>query len=192
MTSILTTMIPPPGADDEALVLRARENRAAFAELYHRHFDRVYRYHMAHTGSQEEAQDLTAITFLAAMESLPRYQPRASFAAWLLGIARHKVAMHYRSRKPVVPLDSALEIADPTPSPEALAARRLQGEQVSRALAGLSTERAEAIRLCIDSDLSAAEAGQVLGKSAAAVKMLVHRGLKDLRNALLVSTVEEQ
>ncbi len=192
MASLLTTLNTQTGSDDDALALKARQDRAAFAELYRRHFERVFRYLMAHTGSREEAQDLAAITFMAAMESLPRYEPRGKFLAWLLAIARNKAAMHHRTRKPQVPLESAHEIADPSPSPEALASRRLQGEQIARLLAGLPGERAEAIRLCIFSDLSAVEAGQVLGKSAAAVKMLVHRGLKDLRSSLLVSPMEEQ
>ena len=38
-------------ADDDSLAERAGEDRGAFAQLYSRHFDRVYRYHLAHTGS---------------------------------------------------------------------------------------------------------------------------------------------
>ena len=53
-------------------------------------------------------------------------------------------------------------------------------------------ERAEALILCIFSDLTAAEAGQVIGKSEAAIKMLVFRGLKDLREKCSLSLQEEK
>lgn len=142
MGSLLTTLNTQTVSDDDALALKAQRDRTAFAALYHRHFERVFRYLLAHMGSREEAQDLTALTFMAAMESLHRYEPRGKFLAWLMAITRNKAAMHHRTRKPQVSLDSALEIADPSPSPEALAARRLQGEQIARRLADLPGERA--------------------------------------------------
>jgi DNA-directed RNA polymerase specialized sigma24 family protein len=55
---------------------------------------------------------------------------------------------------------------------------------VSRALRQIAADRAEAIELCIFGNLTAVEAGQVMEKSEAAVKMLVMRGLKDLRRRL--------
>jgi RNA polymerase sigma-70 factor (ECF subfamily) len=53
--------------------------------------------------------------------------------------------------------------------------------QVTRALWSISPERAEAVVLRLMGGLSAAEAAQVMGKSEAAVKMLVHRGLQELQ-----------
>jgi RNA polymerase sigma-70 factor (ECF subfamily) len=58
---------------------------------------------------------------------------------------------------------------------------RLRIESVSRALRQISPERAEAIILHFFGGLNHAEVGRVLGKSEAAVKMLVSRGLQDLR-----------
>jgi RNA polymerase sigma-70 factor (ECF subfamily) len=54
-------------------------------------------------------------------------------------------------------------------------------DQVLGALKRLSQDRAEALILCFFSGLSFAEAGNVLGKSEAAIKMLISRGLQDLR-----------
>ena len=45
----------------------------------------------------------------------------------------------------------------------------------------LPADRAEVIRLRIFAELSTAETAQVMGKSEAAVKMLLHRALHDLR-----------
>ncbi|HET6822836.1 MAG TPA: sigma factor-like helix-turn-helix DNA-binding protein, partial [Anaerolineales bacterium] len=52
---------------------------------------------------------------------------------------------------------------------------------VFRALQRISPERAEALILTYFGGLSQAEAGRVLKKSEAAVKMLISRGLQDLR-----------
>jgi RNA polymerase sigma-70 factor (ECF subfamily) len=177
---------------DEALANRAINDPAAFAGLYQRHFQRVYRYHMARTGNVADAQDLTAQTFMAALESLPGFRGTGSFAAWLMGIARHKLAMSFRSRMLEVPLQEADDLADPTPPPEAAVAHRIQISQVSQALLDLTPERAEALALCIFADLTAAEAGEEMGKSPSAVKMLVFRGLRDLKEAFAFSTQEEK
>ena len=178
-----------PLADDDALAGKAAAEPAAFAELYRRHFQRVYRYHMAHTGNDADAQDLTALTFLAALEGISSYRGSGSFGAWLFGIARRKMAQHFRSRRSETALEAVDDLPDPAPLPEMAVGRRLQLAGVSRALRGLAPERAEAIELCIFGDLAASEAAQVLGKSEAAVKMLLMRGLKDLR-ARLAFTVE--
>jgi RNA polymerase sigma-70 factor (ECF subfamily) len=181
-----------PAIDDEALVSRAIQNPAAFAGLYQRHFQRVYRYHIARTGDTADAQDLTAQTFMAALEGLTTYKGTGSFAAWLMGIARHKLAMSYRSRMVEEPLQAAEDLPDQAPLPEAAVTRRLQLSQVSRLLLDLTPERAEALALCVFADLTATEAAQAMGKTPSAVKMLVYRGLRDLRGALTISPQEEK
>jgi RNA polymerase sigma-70 factor (ECF subfamily) len=54
-------------------------------------------------------------------------------------------------------------------------------DQLVGALQTISQDRAEAIILCFFSELRTAEAGLVLGKSEAAIRMLISRGLHDLR-----------
>jgi RNA polymerase sigma-70 factor (ECF subfamily) len=170
--------------DDETLAARGVGDPAAFAELYQRHFQRVYRYHMTRLGSDAEAQDLTSQTFLAALEGLASYRGTGSFGAWLFGIARNKIAQYFRLQRFETPLEAAEVVPDPTPSIEAITGQRLQFASLSRTLRNLTVERAEAIELCIFADLTAREAGLVMGKSEAAVKMLLMRGLNDLKGRL--------
>ncbi len=192
MTANSTTLLELFSASDENLAAQAHRQPQAFAELYNRHFLRVYRYHMARTGSAADAQDLTSQTFMAALEGLAGFKGSGSFCAWLMGIARRKTALHYRSQKPVAPLEDAGSLADPRPSPETSVFQRLDLTRIHRALDQISPDRGEAIRLCIFGELSAAEAGQVMDKSEAAVKMLLHRGLKDLREKLAPVMQEER
>ena len=172
-------------SDDETLAHQARDDPEAFGELYRRHVLRVYRYHFARTGGVHDAEDLTAQTFLSALEGIAGYRGSGGFLAWLMGIARRKLAMSYRNRKSNVFYDAIAELPDSAPSPEAVASKRLQLEQISRALAGITPDRAEAVLLCIFADLSAAEAGCVMDKSPAAVKMSLMRGLRDLKKELV-------
>ena len=168
-------------ADDDALAQAARHNRLAFGELYERHHARVYRYIIARVGDVHQAQDLTAQTFLAALEGIAGYAPRGRFAGWLLTIAHHKIADHFRRRRSSMPLESAAEIEHPDPPLEHVVANRLQIEQVARALQALPPERAEALALRIFSGLSVAEVARTMGKSEAAVKMLVYRAVRDVQ-----------
>jgi RNA polymerase sigma-70 factor (ECF subfamily) len=69
--------------------------------LYRRFLPVVYRYVLIRVGDPHHTEDVTADTFFAMVEGIAR--ARASdelgFAAWVLGIARNKVAMHFRQQR---------------------------------------------------------------------------------------------
>ena len=182
MTTLMT--VPKtqyPSLDDAQLAQHARTDSQAFAELYRRHVRSIYRYHLAHTGSVTDAEDLTSQTFMAALEGIRSFRGTAPYITWLIGIASRKRALFFRGRKPQVSLEAALHLPTPILPTDKAAARRLEMDQLFAALRTISQDRAEAIILCFFSELSTAEAGRVLGKSEAAVRMLLSRGLHDLR-----------
>jgi RNA polymerase sigma-70 factor (ECF subfamily) len=170
-----------PSMDDRILAREAVTDANAFAELYRQNVTRVYRYHLAHTGNVKDAEDLTSQTFISAMEGIKSFRGTGSFAAWILGIASRKSLMFFRGNKREAPLDAALHYPSPSLPTEKAAMQHLQIESISRALRQISVDRAEAIILTFFGGLSNAEAGRVLSKSEAAVKMLISRGLHDLR-----------
>ena len=167
--------------DDKSLAQRAVSDPDAFAALYRRHLDRVYRYVLVRLGDHFLAEDVTAQTFLAALEGIGSYRGDGAVSAWLLSIARNKAADALRRQRGTLPLDAAAELASPQPSPEHVAAARLQLQQVVRVLRAIAPERGEALALRIFGGLSVAETARVLGKSEAAIKMLVLRATQDLR-----------
>ena len=181
MSTLMEIKTKEPLSDDAHLAHRAHSDADAFAELYRRHVTGVYRYHMAHTGNVKDAEDLTSQTFMAALEGIRSYRGTGSFAAWIMGIASRKRALFFRGSKPEVPLEAALHIPTSDLPTDKAAARRLQMEQVYHALKQISPERAEALSLCFFGGLNPAEASRILRKSEAAVKMLISRGLHDLR-----------
>jgi RNA polymerase sigma-70 factor (ECF subfamily) len=181
MTTLMTSLTQYFSLDDTRLAQHARSDPQAFAELYRRHVRSIYRYHLAHTGNAGDAEDLTSQTFMAALEGIRSFRGNGPYITWLIGIASRKRALFFRGKKPQIPLDSILHIPAPSLPTEKVAARRLEMDQLFAALKTISPDRAEAIILCFFSELSAAEAGIVLGKRDAAVRMLISRGLHDLR-----------
>lgn len=171
--------------EDESLVQQTCQSRAAFAELYHRYFHQVYRYHYARTGNVQDAQDLTTQTFMAALEGISGFQRRGCFAAWLMGIARNKAISHFKKRKSEVSLEAVTELSHPAPAPEETVTERIRSTHLIVAVKSLSPDRAETLTLSIFAGLSAAETASVMGKSEAAVRMLIYRGIQDLKNKLL-------
>jgi RNA polymerase sigma-70 factor (ECF subfamily) len=168
--------------DETALILAARRDPEAFARVYDRYVQRVYRYLYGRVGSAQEAEDLTAQTFLSALESLPRYDHRGYFSAWLFSIARRKAADFFRRRE-TVPLEEAETLASETDLPGEAA----RGEQI-RNLAGLirslGDDERELIRLHFTAGLTFAEMASVLGKNEDAVKKSVYRLLGRLHGRM--------
>jgi len=56
----------------------------------------VYGYLLSRCGQRWLAEDLTAETFLAAVDAVRGDRPAPLTRAWLVGIARHKLADHWR------------------------------------------------------------------------------------------------
>ena len=181
MTTLMTIRNSYHRLDDNGLAAQARDDSEAFAELYRRHVLSIYRYHLAHTGNVRDAEDLTSQTFMAALEGIRSFRGTAPYITWLIGIASRKRALFFRGQKAHIPLDAALHLPASGPATDKAAGQRFQMDQVLDALRNISRDRAEAVILCFFSGLSTAEAGLVLGKSEAAIRMLVSRGLQDLR-----------
>jgi RNA polymerase sigma-70 factor, ECF subfamily len=161
--------------------LAAQGDHAAFTLLYQRTVKPVYAYCYSQVGTIEDAQDLTTQTFMAAWEQMARYRGEGTVAAWLMGIAYHKVRDWQRKQRFMAPLATVESLPDPAPLPDALVFQQWQRVALEQALQSLTPERAQAIALRFFGELSHAEVAAVMDKQEAAVKMLVHRGLQELR-----------
>lgn len=157
----------------------------AFARLYDRYVDRVYRHVYYRVGNASDAEDLTQQVFLQAWQAIRRYRrTEAPFGAWLVAIAHNLVVSAYRQAKETGSLDGdvRLEAHWGNPEEETLAAQdRLA---VARAIQRLKPEQQLVVLLRFvehaDYDVIAA----VLGKSSGNVRVILHRALADLRRLL--------
>jgi RNA polymerase sigma-70 factor (ECF subfamily) len=156
------------------LVAAATESPEAFAPLYYRYVAPVYRYILNRTGNQSEAEDLTSQVFLSALEGLAGYNHRGRLAAWLFGIARFKVADHFRASRRELPLEAAnAESTDPDPLTQVIEVEDAQ--RVARAFRLLVEEDQELIRLRFVAELSFADIGEIVGCSEGAAKKRLTR-----------------
>jgi DNA-directed RNA polymerase specialized sigma24 family protein len=78
----------------------AREDPAGpFLDLYDRALPQVYGYLLSRCGQRAVAEDLTAETFLAAVDVVRGVRgpaPATLSTGWLIGVARHKLSDHWR------------------------------------------------------------------------------------------------
>lgn len=172
--------------DDAQLVAAAKEDAIAFDALYRRYVTRVYRYCLLRCGDEQDAEDLTAQTFVAALESLPRYREQGNFAAWLFTIARRRCRDYHRRRyrhpQDNVDLEDLADRVHPNaPDPEQSTARAVLIDCLLRVLPLLTEDRQEVVRLRYGAGLSTAETAEIMGKGQSAVKMLLLRALNDLQ-----------
>jgi RNA polymerase sigma-70 factor (ECF subfamily) len=82
---------------DTELLWQARTRPEAFGFFYERHFASVLAFFRRRVSGPEEAFDLAAETFAAALASVPRFQPGPEPPqSWLFAIARHKLSESLR------------------------------------------------------------------------------------------------
>ncbi len=171
---------------DLAQVRAAQQDRQAFGPLYRRYLRRVYSYVFYQLGDHHDAEDVTERTFVAALAGLPDFHERGStFRAWLFTIAHNTLANHLRSRsrRRTEHLERALDHQAPE-DVGATVAQRDEARRVWRAVAALPAERRRVILLRFVDELSAREIGRVLGRSEGAVRVLLHRALKEVADRL--------
>ena len=166
-------------ASDEALARAVVGDREAFAVLYRRHVDDVYRYCHRRLGSRERAEDATATTFERALAGIATFR-RGPFRAWLFTIARNATVDTYRRAPRDVPLPPTFDRADDAPGPEESTAARDDATWVQSLLAQLTGDQREVVELRL-TGLTDQEIGRVLCKRHGAIRTIQHRALKRLR-----------
>jgi len=189
MDFITDTLSDVPSEEDEALLVEAaRQNPEAFDALYCRYLTPVFRYLYSRVQNRTDAEDLTTQVFIEALEGLARYRHRGTFAAWLFTIARRRAIDHFRRRRPVLPLEIAIDSPNgDDPIVHALENEHLQTRLHSLAahLQTLSDDERELLRLRFAADLTFPEIGLVLKRRPGAVKMALHRLLQRLEKMMI-------
>jgi RNA polymerase sigma-70 factor (ECF subfamily) len=171
---------------DEELLELTPHKPAAFEQIYIRHERLVLAYFRRRTRSADLAVDLTAETFVAALQAAPRFKRGDTPAVgWLLGIARHKLLrsiergrVEDRARRKLgTPRlefdDEELERVD-----------RLATRPVGELLSKLPQDQAEAIRARILEEQSYDVVAARLRCSPLVARKRVSRGLATLRSVL--------
>jgi len=155
--------------------------RAALLDLYDVALPRVYGYLLSRCGRVALAEDLTAETFLAAVDALRRVDPPAMTVPWVVGVARHKLVDHWRRQGRD---DRKLrELVDAAPPPEDPWDAQLDLVCAHDTLARLGPHHRAALTLRYLDDLPVAQVAALLDRTVHATEALLVRARTAFRRA---------
>ncbi|RJQ36411.1 RNA polymerase sigma factor [Candidatus Parcubacteria bacterium] len=168
---------------DESLVRACQTgDREAFSALYDRYIKKIYTYVYYKTHHKETAEDLTAKTFIKALEHIDSCDPDQRFGAWLYRIARNTVIDHYRTARPALEIDDAWDIPDTSDiARDADARQRLAA--VRAEVQALPSVQRDILMLRLWEGLSYQEIAQIVQKSEGHCKVIFSRAIRQLRAA---------
>lgn len=178
---------------DSYLLFRVRTKRdpEAFARIYDRYVEAIYRYAYLKLPNREDAQDIAAETFTRTWQYANSQVEIGQVRAFLYRVARNLIADHYRRRKETVSLDAVTFEGDSASSviesqhdlKQGQAQMETGGEAslVLRKLERLKEDYRDVLTLRLVNDLPFSTIGEILEKPQGTVRVIYHRALKALQ-----------
>src|SRR3954466_9714718 len=157
----------------------------AFESWYRRALPRVYSYLLTRCGNDVAlAEELSQQTFVAAIGERARFDGQSDVVTWLCGIARHKLADHYRAVERDERRRMHLEVRQISIDADAERASDMDDRvAIAEALRSLPAAHRAVLAFVVLDGLSVAEAGALIGRSAGATQSLLHRARESFRRA---------
>jgi len=170
---------------DSELMGRVRDGELErLSELFERHHRRLYGFFLRLTGDAAGAEDLVQEVFVRLIKYRHSFRVDAEFTPWLFTLARNAGVDHFRSRPKELPhAEDAPEPAAALEHPVAALERREQTELLQAALGRLPHDKRELLVLARFGEMRYERIAELLGITVGAVKVRVHRALKELRAA---------
>lgn len=175
--------------DDETLdrlVAEAKEGSSeAFGAIFDAYAGPIYRFIVSRVNRPSDAEDLTQLVFVKALEALPRYEARGvPFGGWLFRLARNAIIDQIRTHRDHLSLVAAVTRESEEAGPEARAALRDDFERVAAALQELTDDQREVIELRFFAGLSVLETATAMGRQEGTIRGLQFRAIGALRRSL--------
>ncbi len=153
----------------------------ALLAVYDESSSHVYGYLLSRCGIAGLAEDLTAETFLAAVDAIRRDRRPPLSRAWLIGVARHKLADHWRrqaretARLHVVAASTS-ELTDPWDA-------QIDEMVARQTLATLAPQHRMVLTLRYVDDLPVSDVADVIDRTLHATEALLVRARTAFRRA---------
>ncbi len=151
-----------------------------FLAVYDAALPQVYGYLLRRCGGRALAEDLTAETFLAAVDAVRRPDPPRVDIAWLIGTARHKLVDHWRRRERE---ERTLRAVDPPAAVEDPWDDELDAIRARAVLEALGPHHRAALTLRYLDDLTVPQVAAALGRTLHAAEALLVRARAAFRAA---------
>lgn len=158
----------------------AEQTPGGFLDFYDEALPHVYGYLVRRCGTAAEAEDLTAETFLVAVDAVRRGEPRAAHLPWVMGVARHKLIDHWRRRSRQ---ERRLHLLDDDPEPADPWDRELDALRARETLDQLGAHHRTVLALRYLDDLPVTEVASLLGRTVHATEALLVRAKAAFRHA---------
>ncbi len=174
---------------DAEVIAASRHDPDAFAAIFDRHFDAIFRYLRRRIG-RNRAEELAAETFTQALAARHRFDTRhADARPWLYGIAVNLLRHHYRSEERELRAyarGGVDPLAANEPSLERIDAAAM-GPAVAAALAELAPIERETLLLYAWAELGYGEIATALDIPIGTVRSRLNRARKRVRELLAAS-----
>jgi RNA polymerase sigma-70 factor (ECF subfamily) len=166
--------------EDQWIAEARNGDKDAFAKLVEKYQKPVYSVCYRMLGTPTAAEDAAQETFIRAYQALDRYDPKRSFATWLLSIASNYSIDQLRKMKvTILSMDNEKHawLAPPAkePSPERAALEKEKQAQIQSLLADLPEIDRAAVILQYWHNSSYEEIAETLNLSSSAVKSRLFR-----------------
>ena len=116
-----------------------QQDEGAFRELYCAFSRKLYAYVLRQLSDPAQAEEIVSDTLYEVWKTPAKFRGDSQFSTWLIGIARNKVLMHWRGRKPDAEHDDVADLAEQLPS-DAPGAFDIMADQ----------QRSDGVRHCVD------------------------------------------
>ncbi|MFA6227897.1 MAG: sigma-70 family RNA polymerase sigma factor [Patescibacteria group bacterium] len=181
-------------ADEKLVADYLSGKEQALEELVARYFKAIYGFVFGYVRNQDEAEDLTQVTFIKAWRGIKRFDCRKNFKVWLFTIAKNTALDYLKKKKPLN--FSAFEndegdnmlaetLADPGPLPDEIFERNDLSELLAEAVNNLPAQYQPVIRLHHVAGFSLSEIAEITGQPLNTVKSRHRRALLLLREYLI-------
>lgn len=177
----------PPAAADCQLMGRVRDGEVALlGQLFERHHQRLFHFFLRLARSRSAAEDLVQEVFVRMLKYRHTFRSDSEFVPWMFTLARNAATDLYRARPKELPENpDAPEPQADLPHPIVDLERAEQETKLRRALARLDPAKREILLLARFSELKYDRIAEQFGISEGAVKVRVHRAMKELKAAFL-------
>jgi len=169
-------------SDHDLMARAATGDERAFRTLAERHAGAALKLARRILGNETMAEDAVQDAFLRVWINAPRWRPEAAFRTWLYRIVVN-LCLNVRRRAPELPLDAAVERADPGLAPDQQLEIGERDLRLAAAIAALPERQRAAVVLTYQEGFSNAEVAAVLDVSVSGVEALLVRARHALRAA---------